>query len=131
MQFKNILAVIIILILLFIFYLVLFVIDTKDDNEPVYKYDDIKKNLKTGDIILFSCQYHGSLFNELEYIFRTKLLGSMYGHAGVVIKKNNGEIYIAEVCGHDQCGYQEAYHLNKFNKGGARIINLDTILNFF
>jgi hypothetical protein len=109
----------------------MFVIDKEVYNGPIYKYDDIKKYLKTGDIILFTCQYFGSFFMELEYILRTKMLGSVYGHAGIVIKKNNGKIYIVEVSNYDHCGFEKAHYLNKFNRGGVRIINLETILKMY
>jgi hypothetical protein len=116
------------LILVLILAYVLFMLEN-DDNEPMYHYSDIKKKLKTGDIILFSCKQHGSFFNRVEYSSRTNIVGSMYGHAGIIIRKKNGEVYIVEVCDYDQCGGEHAKHLNNYNQGGVRIIKLDIILN--
>jgi hypothetical protein len=54
-------------------------------------------------------------------------MNSIYGHAGIVIKKKN-KLYITECCGHDQTGYHEAKHLNDKKMGGVRIIELDVLL---
>ena len=100
-----------------------------DKDDRIYNYSNIRNKLKTGDLILFTCKKHGSLFANLMYLSRTTLLGSDYGHAGIVIKdKRNNHLYIAECCGHDQCGNKYANYLNKDQKGGIRIIDLDILL---
>lgn len=120
------LIAIIITIILIIIYIAILIDPT--DNAPYYSYTDIKARMKTGDILLFSCKMYGTIIDKLWYATRTSFLGSDYGHAGIIIK-SRGKLYVAEVCGPDQCGYQYAKHLNKSCQGGVRIIELDTLLN--
>jgi len=97
------------------------------DGAPIYRYNNIKPNLRTGDIILFSCNKIGSLSERIMYGLRTKTFDSIYGHAGLVFKKDDN-IYIIECCGQDQCGNESAQKLNKCGEGGIRIIEIDTLL---
>jgi len=124
---SKLLSIIIIIILILLVFYIIFLLKPID-NEPFYHYDDIKKRLKTGDIILFSCKQHGSLLDNMVYSIRTTLVNSEYGHAGIVIKNKKGKLFIVEACGPSQCGYENATHLNNDKKGGARIIELDKIL---
>lgn len=121
------LIIIILIILILILVCVLFLVED-NDSEPIYRYEDIKKKLKTGDIILFSCKKHGSFINKIIYACRTNIVGSQYGHAGIIIKDPQGKLYIVESCDHNQCSGQHAHHLNKHKKGGVRIIDTDIIL---
>lgn len=128
------LVIIIIIILLFLFYLtwVLKIGDfsepgSLDKNEVIYQYQDIKLKLKTGDIILFSCKKHQSFTSEIKYFCRTTLLGSEYGHVGIILKSNN-KLYVVECTSNPHTGRQYAYHLNNYNQGGVRIIDLEILL---
>lgn len=53
-------------------------------------FDELKKDMKTGDIMLFNGQYTGSLFIEL-------LERSQWSHVGIIVKfENNEEPFIWE-----------------------------------
>ena len=119
----TIIIIILILILLFVLFLT-----ENVENESYHSFNEIRDKLKTGDIILFSCRRYYSLLEEIIYKSRTNLIGTIYGHVGVVIKKNN-KLYLVEACGYKLCGYDKAYHLNNYNQGGVRIIKLETMLN--
>ena len=122
---KRLIGIIIIFILILILLYILFSVN--NDNSPIYYYEDIKDKLTTGDIILFSREIYDSVLDKILYDTRTKLLNSIYGHAGIILKINN-VLYIIECCGYYQTGYAHANHLNNQKMGGVRIINLDTIL---
>lgn len=114
-------------------YVIIFV---RKNNEythyPFYNFSEIRSKLKTGDIILFKCQHDTPLY-KLSYYVRTGLVGTEYGHSGIVIKGKNGNLFILECCGYDQCGYDKSYYMNggKKGRGGVRIINLDTVLGAY
>jgi len=126
--------VILIILLIIIIYVLLFI---KKPNvhsyEPYYSYADIRSRLRTGDIILFTCQNHNSILTQFSYYMRTSLVGSEYGHAGVIIRGVNNKLYIVECCGYDQCGHQKALYINggKLGRGGVRIIGFDTVLKAY
>lgn len=124
----HFLIIITIIIILFIIYILIFVKKSdKYQHDPYYHYPDIRKMLKTGDIILFSCKKTKSFYKTLEYYFRTELLGSEYGHVGIIVK-NNDKIFVVECVAPNVCADQYAYHLNNFGKGGVRIVELDILL---
>ena len=94
---------------------------------PTYKYADIKNKLKTGDIMLFSYKKHQSKIHEIFYYCRTKLLGSEYGHVGIVIRDND-KLFLLECTDSDHIGNNKSFHFNNYGKGGVRIIELETLL---
>lgn len=124
---NNLLLLILILILIIV-YLYIFVkkIDMYEDY-PLYQYNDIKKKLKTGDIIFFSYTNHNSLCLKIQYFFRTKFLGCYYGHVGLIYRYGN-EIYVVECTSDNHCADDKANRLNKKSKHGIRLIELDTLL---
>lgn len=95
--------------------------------EPMYKYSDIKPRLKTGDIMLFVCINHSTEFGKFVYYCRTKLVGSDYGHVGLVIRDGN-DLFLVESTDTCHSGESWATYLNDKCKGGVRIINLDILL---
>ncbi|BCS83183.1 hypothetical protein QLL95_gp0940 [Cotonvirus japonicus] len=125
MILKIVIIVIIIIILLLILTYV--VNEKKQNDSTMYKFDEIKPYLKTGDIILFSCSQHFSPVEKLKYISRTSLVGCKYGHVGLVLKRNN-KLYVAECTDYDHPGYKYATHFNDKNKGGVRIIEMEKLL---
>ena len=123
------LIIIIILLTLFFLYILFYYRNSNQtDNEIVYNYKDIKKDLKSGDIILFSCNKYSSIVDEIGYICRTKLLGTAYGHVGIVFN-NNGNLFLVECTDDNHTARQYATHLNNKKRGGIRIIELDTIIS--
>ena len=64
----------------------------------------IKSKLKSGDIILFACKKHNSIFNHLIYNSRTKFVGSEYGHGGLILRINN-KLYVLECTHHTHVGH--------------------------
>lgn len=117
--------IIIIIIILSIIYLEINQISY--DNTSFYNYWDIKDKLKTGDIILFSCRSHENFINKFMYYCRTKLIGSEYGHVGLIFRDNN-KLYLVECVGENHLGDQYSYHINNYGKGGVRIVDLETLL---
>lgn len=95
---------------------------------PRYNYQTIRPYLKTGDIILFSCNYYDLTIANLEYGFRTKLLGSEYGHVGIIVRDPSGRLYLLECTGHTHTAYKQAKHFNKQGKGGLRVIDFDVLV---
>ena len=106
---------------------VLYLIIPRENAKEAYQYSKIKDNLKTGDIILFSSKNNGNLIQSTIYWTRTRLVGSEYGHVGIVIRTEDG-LYLAECCNAMHAGHDECYHMNKQGNGGVRIISLDTII---
>lgn len=94
---------------------------------PVYTLDDIYDKLKTGDIILFSSKNNGNLIQSSIYVARTRLVGSEYGHVGIILRDETG-VYLVECCNPTQVGHESSHHLNNTLQGGVRIIRLETIL---
>lgn len=122
---------IIIIIVVILLYLLIFV--KKNDiyqDDPIYDYKDVRNKFKSGDIILFSCKKNDSLYNSIEYYFRTKFIGSEYGHVGIIIKNNN-QFYVIECIPYNYCADEYAHYLNNEKKGGIRIIELDKLLNVY
>jgi hypothetical protein len=124
MRFLAVVAIIIVAIIL---YILLFV-KRKDPHkeDPFYNYDDIKKNLKTGDIILFSCN-QSDVSRNIVYYLRTELVGSPYGHCGLIYRDNDG-IWVLECVMEGHSGDEYATHLNDRRMGGVRFIELDILL---
>ncbi|XWV26221.1 hypothetical protein QJ857_gp0855 [Tupanvirus soda lake] len=125
---KKFLGIIIIFFLILVLLFVLFSGRNDVNNNLIYDYYDIKKMLKTGDIILFSCKYHTSIIEEIKYTIRTECLGSDYGHAGIVIKNKNGLLYIVDASGSNECDIKDVHYLNNHGKGGVRITKLDDMI---
>lgn len=123
----------IVLILLIIFIFVVRIIFTPDENKGfMHEYNDIKKNLKTGDILLFSCFNNQlSAVWKLLYRFKINLIGSNISHAGMIVRCNNGAIYVLECCDHNQCAWEYAYHFNNYGKGGVRMVEFETLLKSY
>ncbi len=121
------LIVIVVIILVLILLYVYFKYKKNFVNNKVYKYHQIRNKLKTGDIILFSCKEYENFIEELKYYARTTLLGSEYGHVGIIIKDNN-KLYVLECISKEHAGNEYASHFNKKGDGGVRIIDLDILL---
>jgi hypothetical protein len=92
-----------------------------------YDYNNIKKKFKTGDIIMFSYGRYRSLLEELGYLSRTKLFGTIYGHIGIVLREGN-KLYLIECTSSNHTAKKYAYTLNNENRGGVRIIDLDILI---
>lgn len=91
----------------------------------IYDYNDIKKHLKTGDIILFSIKSHKNLIENFKYFTRTKLVGSEYGHVGLIVRIND-KIYVLECTDSGHTGDEFALHQNN-GIGGIRMIDFDIL----
>ncbi|CAH6419925.1 Hypothetical protein MVR_LOCUS10 [uncultured virus] len=91
-------------------------------------YEELRPTLETGDLIMFSCHWHTSKFQQLFYLMRTRMLGSEYGHVGIVYKTEGGDLYLLEgvAAGHVADG--KGYPLNNQGLGGVRLIELDLIM---
>ncbi|XWV24972.1 hypothetical protein QJ856_gp0807 [Tupanvirus deep ocean] len=118
---------IIIILLIVVFFLLMFITDTNKYDEPIYDFNQIKRNFKTGDIILFSCNKHSSLLDRAAYYCRTEFLGSPYGHCGIILRDGKN-LYLVECTTAEHTSYEKAMHLNNYNKGGVRIIDLETMI---
>lgn len=127
----NWITIILIILIIFILYIILFV--RKADvyrNDPLYHYQDIKKNMKTGDIILFSCKKNKSIYQKVGYYVRTELIGCEYGHVGIIVKKDD-KLYVLECVSDDHCADIYAKYLNDCGDGGIRLINLEILLQHY
>lgn len=126
----GLIIVSIFVIVFIIFYILIFVKKTyKYKYDPFYDYDNIKNNIKTGDIILFSCKNNRNLYNSIEYLLRTEFIGSEYGHVGIILKDESNNLFVIECVANDHCADKHATYLNNYKKGGIRIIELEKILN--
>lgn len=124
-------AIIIIIIIFIIFYFLIFV--RKHDKyqyDPLYDYSNIKPRMKTGDIILFACRKFDSLGSFIKYTSRTELIGSPYGHVGIILR-NGHRLYVMECTSNVHCADEHAYYLNNLGKGGIRIIDLDILIHSY
>lgn len=123
-------VIIFVIIVIALFMMIIYFSNKKQEKFTIMnKYHDIKPMLKTGDIILFSCRKHDSFMDELQYFARTNLMGSEYGHVGLILRNPKGKLYVIEVTDYQHPGDDLARHLNDFKKGGVRIIKLDTLLS--
>lgn len=95
---------------------------------PQYCLQDVSNTLKTGDIVLFSSKNNGDILQSSIYFARTRLVGSEYGHVGIILREDD-ELYLIECCNPNQVGHEYSYHLNNKLLGGVRIIKLETILS--
>lgn len=118
---------VLIIILLIILLYVLFMLEIPCP-EPTYHFNDIRKHLKTGDIILFTGKMN-SVTQRLLYIGRTNVVGCIYGHAALVMRDGE-KLYIVECCDIDMSGQNIGHYFHKNGKkeGGVRMIDLDTML---
>lgn len=91
------------------------------------KYKNIRSTFKTGDIILFSCKKHETISDKLEYFCRTKLLGSEFGHVGIIVRHKH-DLFLLECTNAMHPGDEHAYHYSNQRKGGVRLINFDILL---
>lgn len=124
----KILTIFLVIIIFFILYILLFIKKTdKYKDDYIYNYLDIKNKLKSGDIILFSCKNNKSFYNSIEYYLRTELIGSEYGHVGIIIR-NKDKLFILECVSNNHCAKEYALYLNNLKKGGIRIVELETLL---
>lgn len=124
---NTIIIAVILVIIIILLYLIVFVRKTdKYVHYPVNDYSKIRDKFKTGDIILFSCKKHNSIFEELKYYVRTNFIGSEYGHVGMILKgkKNN---YLIECIDRDALD-QEGHYFSDPQKGGIRIVNFDKLI---
>lgn len=127
----NWVIIIFIILIIFILYIIFFI--RKADiyrNDPLYHYQDIKKKMKTGDIILFSCKKNNSIYQKLGYYVRTELIGCEYGHVGIIVKKND-KLYVLECVSDDHCADIHGEYLSGSGEGGIRLINLETLLHHY
>lgn len=128
------------LIIILLFILGIFIIRSKTRSNIIFGsgaiYDDVKKNLKTGDIILFESMENGSLYGNLKHFVVSSVMGIKFKHSGIILKFND-QLYLMECCRYRQAGYKYATYINKNNDmvpnfsdkpGGVRIIKLDDIL---
>lgn len=124
--------IVIFLIIIFLIIIIILAwirnnIKNNEGNTAVYKYQNIKKYLKTGDIILFSCNKHNNKFDGITYYCRTMLLGSEYGHGGIVIRDGD-KLFVLECTDIGHICEKDAVYLNNYNRGGIRIIDMDILL---
>jgi hypothetical protein len=94
-----------------------------------YNYEQIRPYLKTGDIILFAYKKYSNLIEEITYNIRTKLMGTLFGHVGIILKMNN-ELYVLE----SVPLFASAIKYSKFLNGsitGPRIVKLNTLLKLY
>lgn len=112
--------------MLCVFYIVLTISCFK---EPLstHSYHQLRNTFKTGDIVLFCCKMHDNM-EKIKYDLRTKLLGSEYGHAGLVLRDNDDTLYVIECTDHLHTGHKEAILANNYKRGGIRLINMDILL---
>ncbi|MEM3062074.1 MAG: hypothetical protein QW303_00820 [Nitrososphaerota archaeon] len=125
MKIETIVFVLLVIILYIIFFV------RKNDPsiyEPIYDYNDLRDKFRTGDIIFFSCQKSDSLYNMIEYYFRTNFVGSQFGHVGLVVRDERNELYVLECTKHHHCADRHANWLNERGLGGIRIINMDILI---
>ena len=100
------LFLLIVLVLIFILFL------KQNDENIKIKYNDIKNDLNTGDILFFSGNDNTS--NLIK-----KFINSNLSHCGIIIKKKN-TLYLLE------CDIEYYYDfLSKKMKNGVRLVNLD------
>ena len=112
MEYKNILYLI--FIISFIFYNR----NPKFNKKISLKYNDIKNNLDTGDIILFSCNATFSNFIK-------KISNSIFTHCGIIIKLYN-KLFILE------CDFDDEYdYITSSYKKGVHLVNLEKKINMF
>lgn len=100
---------------------------SKKPDDVVRDLAQVYDDLKTGDIVLFSSKNNGDPIQSAVYFARTRLVGSEYGHVGIIFKDDE-ETYLVECCNPNQVGHENSYHLNNKMLGGVRIIKLTTIL---
>ena len=125
----RLIIILFVVLIIFILYILLFI--KKPDQykyDPLYNYQDIRKNMNTGDIILFSFKKNNnSLYKSLGYYVRTELIGSEYGHVGIIVRDKE-KLFVLECVSNDHCSDSKATYLNNYGQGGIRIIDLDTVL---
>ncbi|MEM0354091.1 MAG: hypothetical protein QXW79_00780 [Thermoplasmata archaeon] len=122
-------GIIIFVLIVVILYIILFV--RKNDPsiyDPIYNYFELRSKFKTGDIIFFSCRRGGSLYNMIEYYFRTTFIGSQFGHVGLVIRNERNELYVLECTKHYHCANNHVIRLNERGMGGVRMIDMDILI---
>lgn len=125
-------SVVIIILIILILYIILFVKkNDKYKNYPIHYFTNLKNMMGTGDIILFSCRKNDNLRTSIEYYLRTDFVGSEYGHVGLVFRDNNNELYVIECVAKNHCADECAKYLNNYEKGGVRIIKMDTLLYWY
>lgn len=79
--------IIFVIIILVVSLLLIYFVNKKPIiNTQIENYSDIKDKFKTGDIILFSCRKHNTFIDEIKYFSRTKLIGSEFGHVGLILR---------------------------------------------
>ncbi len=122
--------IIMVIIILVIIYVIFAAKKTDKCKEcPFYDYKDLRDHMQTGDIILFSSKKKTNLRSDIEYYLRTDFLGSEYGHAGIVYRSCDGKLYVIECVSNKHCADKYATYLNKYQKGGIRIIDMEILLH--
>jgi hypothetical protein len=90
MKYLLIVSIIINLFFLFLLYWIVY-LESSDDNKYIYQYityNNIKSDLKSGDMLLFSNQ---------SYTLIPRIVGHpTFSHIGMVVKKNN-QLYSLEI----------------------------------
>lgn len=124
---KKIIYLIISIILIILIFAIIIIINYKV-TPPRYNYKTIRPYLKTGDIILFSCDYYNSTIANLAYDFRTKLVGSEFGHVGVIVRDPSGKLYLLECTDYIHTAQDIAKKFNDQGKGGLRMIDFDVLI---
>jgi hypothetical protein len=104
------------LIIMVNFFLILYILSEacpRINTKNIKLYNNIKNNLDTGDLILFSCD--DFISKGIRYT-----LSSKYSHVGIVIKGYNNKLYILE------CDLTNSYDYitGKNPKKGAHLLDL-------
>ncbi|QTF49286.1 hypothetical protein qu_394 [Acanthamoeba polyphaga mimivirus] len=120
--------IIFVIIILVVSLLLIYFVNKKPIvNTQIENYSDIKNKFKTGDIILFSCRKHNTFIDEIKYFSRTKLIGSEFGHVGLILRDKK-KLYVIEFTDYEHPGDQVAKRYHDLGKGGMRVIELETAL---
>ncbi len=122
---KNYGKLLIVILIIILVWIIVFVGPNK--LHQIDFYDKIKDKFKTGDILLFSCKKHSNPLKHVEYYMRTNLLGSIFGHVGIILRENDN-LYMVECTDIGHIGEKHAHYINNQKKGGVRIIKLEYLL---
>ena len=92
-------------------------------HDEVRALDQIRDQFQSGDIIFF-----GGRHEPLEQpVFR----GYMMGHVGLILREEDGRVYVLECTSRKHYGDQKAFWLNSLGMGGVRLIELEEILDHY
>ena len=119
------------LLIICIIIIIVYFLSSKSRNiDTSTRYDEIKDQLQTGDIMLFVCIKHSNKIDDMLYYSRTRMIGSDYGHVGLVLREGE-KLYMVECTDANHCAEEQSYHLNDYGLGGVRIIDLDILVDVY